>query len=296
MKGLKVRPDGIYVDCTFGRGGHSQAILQVLGDNGRLFVFDKDVQAIACAKGLFADDHRVEVIHGSFVQLAEVLHQHTVAGCDGVLLDLGVSSPQLDDSSYGFSFLRDGELDMRMDQHSGTSASEWINHAKQAEIAEVIRVYGEERFARRIATAIVRAREVCPITRTRQLAEIIAKAVPTRERNKDPATRTFQAIRIQINNELVEIANVLAQISDVLNPGGRLVVISFHSLEDRIVKRFLRAEASGDNFPREIPVTANELHPRFRIIGKAIKPSVVEINRNPRARSAVLRVGEKIAA
>ena len=296
IQGLDVRPDGIYADCTFGRGGHSKAILGGLGDKGRLFVFDKDAKAITCAENLFSRDHRVVVIHGSFLLLERVLGQHRVTACDGILLDLGVSSPQLEDPGYGFSFLRDDELDMRMDRGSGISAAEWLNRAPQEEIADIIHHYGEERYSRRIAAAIVRARQEAPISRTLQLARIVSKAIPTRERHKDPATRSFQAIRIYINNELEEIRLVLEQVCNVLRPGGRLVVISFHSLEDRIVKRFLSSEARGDRFPLEVPVRASELNPRFRIIGKPIRATAEEVTVNPRARSAVLRIGERIAA
>lgn len=296
IRSLAVRPDGVYADCTFGRGGHSRALLARLGANGRLFICDKDSQAITCAESLFKSDHRVVIIHGSFLLLARVLEQHRIAACDGILLDLGVSSPQLEDPDYGFSFQRDGELDMRMDRGSGMSAAEWLNRAAEEEIADVIYRYGEERYSRRIAAAIVRTRKEQPLMRTLQLAKVVHDAVPTRERNKDPATRTFQAIRIHVNNELDEIRQFLAMVCDLLRPGGRLVVISFHSLEDRIVKRFLAAEARGDRFPLEVPVRSSELKPTFRLIGKPIKPTAQELDDNPRARSAVLRVGERIAA
>jgi 16S rRNA (cytosine1402-N4)-methyltransferase len=296
IKSLAVRPDGVYADCTFGRGGHSRALLARLGETGRLFICDKDSRAIACAESLFNGDHRVVIIHGSFLMLDRVLEQHQITACDGILLDLGVSSPQLEDPDYGFSFQRDGDLDMRMDRDSGESAAEWLNRAAEDEIADVIYRYGEERYSRRIAAAIVRIRKEQPITRTLQLAKAVHDAVPTRERNKDPATRTFQAIRIHINNELDEIRQFLARVCDLLRPGGRLVVISFHSLEDRIVKRFFATEARGDRFPLEVPVRSSELKPTFRLIGKPIKPTAQEIDDNPRARSAVLRVGERIAA
>lgn len=291
-----VRPDGIYVDGTFGRGGHSRIILQALGENGRLLIFDKDPEAVEYARNLFAADRRVVVVHGSFALLGSVLAKRNIPGCDGLLLDLGVSSPQLDDSRYGFSFSHDGTLDMRMDRTTGISAARWLHEASRDELARVIREYGEERYAGRIATAIVRAREQEAIERTGQLARIIAGAVPTRERKKDPATRTFQAIRIHINNELQEISSVLEQAVAVLNPGGRLVVISFHSLEDRLVKRFLQHRARGDFYPRDIPVRASDLKPDFKIIGKAVKPTPAEVEANPRARSAVLRIGERLAA
>ncbi|MCH7695316.1 MAG: 16S rRNA (cytosine(1402)-N(4))-methyltransferase RsmH [Proteobacteria bacterium] len=297
LNGLNLRPDGFYVDCTFGRGGHSRAILKALGSDGRLLVFDKDPAAIACAQTEFADDKRLSCVRGSFTLLADEINQRRRSGAvDGVLCDLGVSSPQLDNAAYGFSFLRDGELDMRMDPDAGISAAEWINQADQKDIAKVLRGYGEERFARRIATAIIKFREQTRLTSTVQLARLIAQTVPFREKKKDPATRSFLAIRIFINNELDELHSVLKQITDILRPGGRLVVISFHSLEDRIVKRFMREQALGDNYPPEIPVTADKLKPRCRIIGKATKPAAEEIDENPRSRSAVLRVMEKIAA
>ena len=297
LEGLNLRPDGFYVDCTFGRGGHSRALLQALGSSGRLLVFDKDYSAIEHAKKIFENDARVICIHGSFTALISTVEQLNMLGqVDGVLFDLGVSSPQLDNAEYGFSFLRDGKLDMRMDRTAGISAADWLNSASQAEIEKVIRDYGEERFARRIARAIIKARDEAPITHTVQLARIITEAVPTVERNKHPATRTFQALRIHVNKELDELKTVLNQILSVLRPGGRLAVISFHSLEDRIVKQFMQKEAKGDNFPPEIPVTAREIAPRFRIVKKAIKPGSEEVQKNQRARSAILRIGEKLAA
>ena len=297
LRGLNLRPNGIYIDCTFGRGGHSRAVLRSLDSQGRLLIFDKDITAIDHAKRLFANDERVISIHASFTSLCAVVKNLNMLGkVDGVLLDLGVSSPQLDNPDYGFSFVRDGKLDMRMNDTAGITAAEWINTAKQAEIERVIRVYGEERYARRITRAIITARTEVRITHTVQLANIIADAVPTVERNKNPATRTFQAIRIFINNELDELRSVLGQIRDVLRPGGRLIVISFHSLEDRIVKQFMRDAAKGDDFPPEIPVTFRDIAPWFKIINKAVKPGQEEISRNTRARSAILRIGEKLAA
>jgi len=297
LDGLNIRRNGIYVDCTYGRGGHSAAILEQLDDQGRLFVFDRDPQAFKHAEQLFRNDPRVVAIHGAFSLLAEKLQGfHVMGDVDGLLFDLGVSSPQLDDGKYGFSFLRDGELDMRMDPGTGISAMEWINHAELKEIEEILRTYGEERYARRIARAVVEAREQEPLTRTRQLAGIIASAVPTREKKKDPATRSFLAVRIFINNEIGELETALKQVNAVLKPGGRLVVISFHSLEDRIVKRFLRNEARGNRYPQEIPVTEDQMTPTLKLVGKAVKPSEEEVEMNPRARSAVLRVGEKLAA
>jgi len=297
FEALNVRADGVYVDCTFGRGGHSSRIAQGIGSSGRLLTFDKDPAAIAYAQKWFAEDSRVICLHGSFTKLHdEIESRGLLKDVDGLLFDLGVSSPQLDDARYGFSFTQDGDMDMRMDPSSNISAAEWLNHAKKDDIFKVLREYGEERYARRIAIAIVKFRKKKLITRTRQLADIVAASVPSREQKKHPATRTFQAIRIFVNDELEELKNVLAQVHDVLAPGGRLVVISFHSLEDRIVKRFLQQAARGDDFPPEIPVMANELSPKIKIIGRAIKPTNDEILRNPRARSAVLRVGEKITS
>lgn len=297
LDGLNIRRKGIYVDCTYGRGGHSAAILEQLDAEGRLFVFDRDPQAFKHAEQLFRNDPRVVAIHGAFSLLTEKLGGfHVLGEVDGLLFDLGVSSPQLDDGNYGFSFLRDGDLDMRMDPAVGISATEWINNAGLKEIESVLRKYGEERYSRRIARAVIETRDHEPVTRTRQLAGIIASAVPTRERNKDPATRSFLAVRIFINNEIGELEAVLKQVNEVLRPGGRLVVISFHSLEDRVVKRFMQHEARGNRYPDEIPVTEAEMSPTLKLVGKAIKPSEEEIRLNPRARSAVLRIGEKIAA
>ena len=296
LNGLTVRSDGCYIDCTFGRGGHSDAILQRLNERGRLYILDKDPEAINRAEARFKTDSRVAMIHSNFSSLSKVADEHGITGhVDGLLFDLGVSSPQLDNGERGFSFMRDGNLDMRMDTSSGISAAQWINEAKQEEIAEVLRVYGEERFARRIATAIVKTRETTSISRTVQLAELIAAAIPRKERDKHPATRSFQAIRIFINRELDELKQVLDQVLDILNTGGRLAIISFHSLEDRIVKRFMRKAAMGDPYPHDLPVTVKELHARLKIIGKPSRASEEEVRNNPRSRSAVLRIGEKLA-
>lgn len=295
LEGLNINPLGKYVDGTFGRGGHASEIVQRLGPEGRLLVMDKDPQAITTARQLFDGDERVIIAQGSFAMLKQQVAERSWAGAvDGILLDLGVSSPQLDDSERGFSFRRDGVLDMRMDPQAGISAAEWIAKVKEQDLAAVLREYGEERFARRIARAIVQARENQPIKTTRQLATIIAEANPKWEIGKDPATRSFQAIRIFINNELDDLKICLEQVVELLKTGGRLVIISFHSLEDRIVKRFIRDQAKGDRYPAGLPVTQAQLNPSLKPIGKAIRPTDEEVVQNPRARSSVLRVAEKI--
>ncbi len=295
VEALEIKADGAYVDATFGRGGHAEVILEKLGPGGRLIAIDRDPEAVASAQERFADDVRFSIVRGSFSMLEQHVSQLDLVGrIDGVLLDLGVSSPQLDDASRGFSFLADGPLDMRMDPQSGRPARDWLEHASESEIAEVIRRYSDERFARRIARAIVNERVNAPIETTRQLAQIVANAVPRHEPGKHPATRTFQAIRIHVNRELEELTAVLPQAVAILAVGGRLVVLSFHSLEDRIVKRFMRDQARGDIYPPEIPVPASSLAPKIRLIGKARYPSAQEIDTNPRARSAVLRAAERI--
>ncbi len=287
--------DGIYVDATFGRGGHSRHLLGKLQPDARLLGFDKDLQAIAVGEALATDDERFAIVHESFADILAVLNAQGLAGqVDGVLADLGVSSPQLDDAERGFSFQNDGPLDMRMDVTRGESAAEWLVNVAEDELARVLFEYGEERHSRRIARAIVRARAEKPITRTKELADIVAAAHPAWERHKHPATRSFQAIRIAINNELDDIRQFLRDALAVLKPGGRLAVISFHSLEDRLVKQFFQKEAKGDDFPPGLPVTMDMLKPRLRIIGKAIEPSAAEVDANPRSRSARLRVAEKL--
>ncbi len=294
LQALKVRKDGFYVDATCGRGGHTQAILEKLGPQGRVLALDRDPQAVSAVRARCAGDTRIEVQQAAFSRLGHLLGERNLNGrVHGILLDLGVSSPQLDESARGFSFRHDGPLDMRMDPASGVSAAQWINAAPEEEISRVLHEYGEERYARRIARVIVRERMQSPIVTTRQLAELVARAVPTRERSKDPATRSFQAIRIFINRELDEIEQTLPQTVQALAPGGRLAVISFHSLEDRIVKRFLRAQAKGEELPLELPVRASEIHERLKLVGKAVRASAAEVQRNPRARSAVLRVAER---
>lgn len=292
---LDIKPEGIYVDGTFGRGGHARAIMQRLGPQGRLLAIDKDPQAVAVAREAFAGDARFSIQRGTFAMLKEYVQACGWMGrIDGVLLDLGVSSPQLDDAERGFSFLRDGPLDMRMDPESGISAAQWLATASEQDIASVLYTYGEERYSRRIARAIVAARSEAPIAATGRLAAIVAAANPAWEKDKHPATRSFQAIRIFINRELDDLQACLPQAVEVLAPGGRLAVISFHSLEDRIVKRFIRDEARGDVFPPGLPVTQAQLRPRLRAVGKAIYAGDEEIKENPRARSAVLRVASRI--
>ncbi len=293
LQGLKIRSDGVYVDCTFGRGGHSRAILEQLEENGRLLAFDKDPDAIAAVDEKLLDDPRFTLVHGSYTKLEETVKAMKLTKkVNGVFLDLGVSSPQLDDASRGFSFMRDGDLDMRMDNSHGMTAAEWLNLASAEEIANVLYKYGDERFSRRIARVIVEQRNEAPITRTTQLADLVASTIPSREKNKHPATRTFQAIRIFINRELEELDAVLTQAMNVLSVNGRLLVISFHSLEDRLVKRFMRDQSRGVDIPREIPVTHDVFKPKLTIIGKPVRSQPDDIKNNPRARSAVLRIAE----
>jgi 16S rRNA (cytosine1402-N4)-methyltransferase len=293
---LVTSPAGFYVDGTFGRGGHSALVLQHLSPEGRLMGIDKDVSAIAVANERFADDARFEIAHGSFAELAELIEARGMTGkVDGVLLDLGVSSPQLDEAERGFSFQNDGPLDMRMDQTRGQSAADWVNNATEEEIARVIKEFGEERFAKRMARAIVTERQKTPFTRTKHLAEVIKEANPAWEKGKHPATRAFQAIRIHVNNELTDLDEVLEQALKVLAIGGRLVVISFHSLEDRVVKRFIRRQELGDPVPRGLPIRDEQLNKRMRSCGKAIKASDGEVDANVRSRSAIMRVAEKIS-
>lgn len=289
---LQIKPSGIYVDGTFGRGGHSRLILRQLGAEGRLIALDKDPAAVA--EGRAISDARFQMVHSGFAQLGDVLRSLAIDKVDGVLLDLGVSSPQLDDAERGFSFRFDAPLDMRMDTSKGQTAAEWLASADESLLVEVIRDYGEERFAKQIARALVAARKEHPILTTKQLGEVVAQAVRTREPGKNPATRTFQAVRIYINRELEELADILPQCVDHLKVGGRLAVISFHSLEDRIVKRFMRDMAQGDKFPHGLPIRAADIpQGKMKVIGKAVMPSGQEIKLNPRARSAVLRVAER---
>lgn len=296
IAGLAIKPDGIYIDATFGRGGHSRYILNALGDNGRLIAFDRDPTAIEAAQK-FIHDPRFTIVHSAFAQMDEVaLTADLINQVDGVLMDLGVSSPQLDDSSRGFSFLRDGPLDMRMDTSSGVSAEQWLAHADEQDIAQVIKEFGEEKFGKRIAHAIVNTRVHTPINSTLQLADIIADAMPVKDKHKHPATRAFQGIRIYINSELDQLRDGLKAAVKLLKPTGRLAAISFHSLEDRMVKRFMREQSKGKNVPHNMPIRQADIDADkvLKLIGRAIKPSDEEVNNNPRSRSSVLRVAEKL--
>ena len=290
---LAVKPGGVYVDATFGRGGHSRLILRHLNEQGRLIALDRDPAAIRAGREIA--DARLKLIHAAFSGLQEALRAEGVERVEGVLLDLGVSSPQLDEAARGFSFRLDAPLDMRMDTSRGLTAAEWLAQASQQQLAEVIKNYGEERFANAVAKAIVAARAGGAIATTRQLAEIVASAVRTREQGQHPATRSFQAIRIYLNQELEELSLALPQAVDALKPGGRLVVISFHSLEDRIVKRYLRDASRPPQLPSRLPVRAADLPPpRLKLVGKPVTPSAKEVAANPRARSAVMRVAERM--
>ncbi len=297
VEALAVRADGCYLDGTFGRGGHSRLILSKLGPQGRLLGFDKDPLAIATGQALAAEDGRFVIVQRSFAELGSEAAERGLDGkVSGILLDLGVSSPQLDDPERGFSFLNDGPLDMRMDPSRGVSAAEFIANAPEEEIARVFKEYGEERFARRMARAVVLRRAEQPFTRTADLAEVLKVANPAWEKGKNPATRAFQGLRIHVNNELGDLEAGLAAAMDALEIGGRLVVISFHSLEDRIVKLFMRKLAKGeaDNLPRNLPVQHKVFEPKIRVHGKAQFASEAELKANPRARSAVMRVAEKL--
>ncbi len=292
VEALAIKPSGLYVDGTFGRGGHSRAILERLGPDGRLLALDRDPQAVAAARQI--SDRRLIVEHRPFAELGDAVRQAGFGSVDGVLLDIGVSSPQIDEGARGFSFRFDAELDMRMDTSQGETAASFLARADIKEITEVIRNYGEERFAFQIAKKIVAARSERPVTTTGQLAALVREAVRTREPGQDPATRTFQALRIYVNQELDQLALVLPQAVDILAVGGRLAVISFHSLEDRIVKRFMREQASSDNLPKNLPLRSVDLpQPLLRLVGKPVKAGEAEVAENPRARSAVMRVAEK---
>jgi 16S rRNA (cytosine1402-N4)-methyltransferase len=296
LDGLALEAGGYYVDATFGRGGHTALILQALGREGRLLALDRDPHAIAAGRRRFADEMRLTLVHASFADLATLVpaHAHQQA-CRGVLFDLGVSSPQLDDAQRGFSFRADGPLDMRMDPTRGEPVSAWLARASVDEIRQVIATFGEERFARRVAQAIVAARRASALSRTGELATLVAGAVRSREPGKHPATRTFQALRMFINDELGQLERGLAAALEVLSPGGRLAVISFHSLEDRAVKRFMQRESQTDPALRRLPELPAAARPRLKLIGRKTRPGTAELARNPRARSALLRVAERLA-
>ncbi len=295
MAALNIKDEGRYLDATFGRGGHSQGIMKQLGQTGRLYAMDKDPMAILSAVERMGVESRFVIRQDSFAELDQFLLSEGVNdGIDGVLMDLGVSSPQLDDPERGFSFSDDGPLDMRMDADHGETAAQWLNHAAADEIAYVLKTYGEERFAKRIANAIVARREAQPFTTTADLASVVSAANPRWEKHKNPATRSFQAIRIYINQELDDLEIGLKKAVDALRSGGRLVVISFHSLEDRLVKRFIRSLSQPARIPKRLPVMDSGSRAVLRVIGKPIKPSEQETRRNPRARSAVLRIAEKL--
>lgn len=298
VEALVVRRDGFYADGTFGRGGHSREILNQLSAEGRLIAIDKDPQAIAAGVELAGSDARFAIVQGSFAELKRIINERSDSGekvlLDGILLDLGVSSPQLDQAERGFSFMRDGYLDMRMNPDAGMSAAQWLADASEADIAHVLKVFGEERYAKRIAGAIVKERNVKPITTTIHLQKVVAEAHPAWERGKNPATKSFQGIRIFINNELGDLEDLLKQSLDLLAVGGRLVVISFHSLEDRMVKRFIKQQVRGDVLPAGVPILDSQLNKRMKQIGKTVRASDEEVDGNIRSRSAIMRVAEKI--
>ncbi|WMS88682.1 16S rRNA (cytosine(1402)-N(4))-methyltransferase RsmH [Pleionea litopenaei] len=292
---LNITPTGIIVDGTFGRGGHSRLILQQLSEEGQLIAFDKDPEAIAYAEREFGDDSRFSICYDSFANIYEQLDAKGLIGkVTGVLLDLGVSSPQIDQAERGFSFMKDGPLDMRMDSERGESAASWIARASESDIKYVLKTFGEEKFASRIARKICEAREEAPINTTGQLAKIIDEATPKKDPGKHPATRSFQAIRIFINSELEDLTKCLESSFELIAPGGILVIISFHSLEDRIVKRFFKKLAKGDDFPKDLPIRASDIKPKMKLLGKPLKPGADEVSGNVRARSAIMRVAQKL--
>ncbi|HJP52109.1 MAG TPA: 16S rRNA (cytosine(1402)-N(4))-methyltransferase RsmH [Pseudomonadales bacterium] len=294
VEALVMKTDGAFIDCTYGRGGHSEMILDRLTEQGRMMVIDKDQAAIEHAIDKYGDDSRVVVVRGSFRNIADFVAEYDFQPLDGVLVDLGVSSTQLDQSERGFSFNQDGPLDMRMDQSRGQTVAEWLAVAEERDIIFILRKYGEERFARRIARNIVDVRRLQSITTTQQLVDIIETAIPRRDPNKHPATRSFQAFRIYINDELGELETLLEATVPLLVTGGRLVVISFHSLEDRIVKRFMRNMAKGETLPDRLPIPDAQIKRHLKLVGKPVKPSAKEIERNRRARSSIMRVSEKL--
>ena len=295
MRALNVQDSGTYVDATFGRGGHTRAILELLGPEGRVLAIDRDPESCAASRKLFPAETRLTVVHAPFSDLSKILHARNLAQrVIGIVLDLGVSSTQLDQPQRGFSFSRPGPLDMRMDPTSGETAAEWLAQVGEKDLYHVLRELGEERFARRIARQVVQQREETSICTTTTLSKLVADVIPTREQSKHPATRSFQAIRMHVNRELDELESVLPQAVDALIARGRLVVISFHSLEDRLVKRFMRNGASGDSYPPDLPVTYDRLRPTLRKVGKPLRPTISEVAVNARSRSAILRTAEKL--
>ena len=294
LAALDIQTGGVYVDATLGRAGHARGIASQMGDSGKLIALDRDPQAVALGREIFKGDDRVQIVHGEFSRLRELVIEFAqTEKVDGILMDLGVSSPQLDQAERGFSFMRDGELDMRMDPGQGESAADWLARVKESDLVKVLFEFGEEKFARRIARVIVLTREETKIESTLQLANLIANSIPKKDKHKHPATRTFQAIRLHVNQELWQISAALPQAVDLLNEGGRLAVISFHSLEDRIVKRFIRSLATPNLPPKNIPVSEDAYLTPLTAVGKAIKPSREEIQANPRSRSSVLRVAQR---
>ena len=294
VKALNIHPDGAYVDATFGRGGHAQAILKELSPAGRVVAIDRDPEACRHGHAQFSDEPRLLLIHACFSDLSAIIDEAGLtARIMGMVFDLGVSSPQLDEACRGFSFLKDGPLDMRMDPSTGASAAAWLSEVEEEELRRVLRELGEERYARRIARAVITQRQQAPLSSTGELAALVAQCVPTTESGKHPATRTFQALRIKVNDELAQLETVLPEAEALLAPGGRLVVISFHSLEDRRVKRFFRESARGDRYPPDLPITQDHIRPTLRLITRAHRPSADEVKRNVRARSAVMRVAER---
>ena len=295
VQALNLHENSVVVGATYGRGGHVRSIISCLGPEGKLILIDRDEQAIAHADENFGQDERVSIVHASFADLKRILHNRDLLGkVNAILFDFGVSSPQLDQVERGFSFTKDGPLDMRMDQTEGVTAEQWLTEVEEQELAIVLKKFGEERFAKRIARTIKEFQKENSLDTTGKLADLISESIPTREIGKHPATRSFQAIRIAINDELTQIESVLPDALNALAPGGRLVVISFHSLEDRIVKRYFREQSKGDPFPPDLPVPQSMLAPTLKIVGKAVKPSTEELQLNPRARSAVMRAAEKL--
>lgn len=294
LDALRIKRGGVYVDATLGRAGHATAIASQIGEAGTLIGLDRDPQAVAMGRAAFEGDQRIHIVHGEFAHMADLIRDFTdIQKVDGILMDLGVSSPQLDEAERGFSFMRDGELDMRMDTSQGESAAQWLARVEESDLVKVLFEFGEEKFARRIAKAIILEREENKIETTLQLAAIIQQNIPKKDKHKHPATRTFQAIRLHINQELSQVSQALPQAVELLNEGGRLAVISFHSLEDRIVKRFIRKHSTPNLPPKNIPVTSDAYLTPLTSVGKAIKPSREEIANNPRSRSSVLRIAER---